>query len=299
MAGKTDRLRADIVLILVAAVWGGGFVAQRAGSQHVGFFVFGAARYILGALVMLPFIRHIHIPRKYLPWAVITGCVLFAATTLQQAGIKTTTAGNAAFITGLYVVIVPMLMSIITRKPAPVITWIAAVIAVIGTLMLSAGGTITSFASGDLLELIGAFMWASHLILVGKLSPKINLVMFSLIQYIVAGLLSLVFGLAFELSTFSGLSQAWIAVAYAGIISTAMGFTGQVWGQRHAPAADAALILSMEAVFAAISGFLFLSERFTPVQLTGCVLIFGAVVAAQLWPLMRNNQQIPAVELPE
>jgi drug/metabolite transporter (DMT)-like permease len=298
MAGKSDRIKADVVLLLVAAVWGGGFVAQRTGSQYVGFFVFGAARYMLGALAMIPFIRHFNYPRRYLGWSVLTGVVLFAGSTLQQAGIKTTTAGNAAFITGLYVVIVPILIAIITRKSAPGITWAAAAIAVMGTLLLSTGGTI-SFAAGDLLELAGAFLWACHLILVSKLSPKINLVLFSLLQYLVAGLLSLIFGLIFEMSTFSGLPQAWVALAYAGIVSTAIGFTGQVWGQRHAPAADAALILSMEAVFAALAGFLFLSERFTPVQLLGCALIFGAVIMAQLWPLMKSNQQASVVEMPD
>ncbi|NMB55007.1 MAG: DMT family transporter, partial [Leptolinea sp.] len=299
MAGKTDRLKADIVLILVAAVWGGGFVAQRTGSQYVGFFVFGAARYFLGALVMLPFIRIYQIPRRYQLWVFITGFVLFAGSALQQAGIKTTTAGNAAFITGLYVVIVPIILAIITRKPAPGITWAAAGIAVIGTLLLSTGGTLTQFASGDLLELTGAFLWACHLILVSKLSPKINVVLFSLAQYLVAGILNLAFGLIFEYSTFTGLSQTWTAIAYAGIVSTAVGFTGQVWGQRHAPAADAALILSLEAVFAALSGFCFLSERFTIVQLVGCALIFGAVVAAQLWPLLKNEMTVDRVELPD
>lgn len=295
MAGKTDRIKADIVLIIVAAVWGGGFVAQRAGSQYVGFFVFGAARYILGALVMLLFVRHLDIPRKYIPWTILTGAVLFAATALQQAGIATTTAGNAAFITGLYVVIVPILLAIITRRSVPWITWIAAVIAVFGTMLLSTGGSLT-LASGDALELAGAFLWACHLILIGKLSTKINVIQFSLVQYLVAAGLSMVFALIFERSTFAGLPQAWIAVAYAGIISTAIGFTGQIWGQRHAPAADAALILSMEAVFAAISGFLFLSERLTMMQLTGCLLIFGAVLLAQLWPLMQNNPQIPQIQ---
>jgi len=107
-------------------------VAQRAGSQYVGFFVFGAARFLLGALAVLPFVRRFDIPKQYLPWAVITGVVLFAGSALQQAGIKTTTAGNAAFITGLYVVIVPILMMLFTKKPAPLITWVAAVMAVIG-----------------------------------------------------------------------------------------------------------------------------------------------------------------------
>lgn len=294
MAGRSDRIKADIVLLVVAAVWGGGFVAQRLGSQHVGFFVFGAARYIVGALVMLPFVRKMDIPRKWLPWTILTGAFLFTASALQQAGIATTTAGNAAFITGLYVVIVPILMAAITRKPAPGITWIAAFIAVIGTLFLSTGGQL-SLASGDLLELIGAFMWACHLILIGKLSPKINVIQFSLIQYVVAGCLSLIAGLIFEFQTFGGLSQAWMAVAYAGIISTAIGFTGQVWGQQHAPAADAALILSMEAVFAALSGYLFLAERFTPIQFLGCVMIFGAVLLAQLWPLFKDKMEQQAV----
>ena len=296
MAGKTDRLKADIVLLLVAAVWGGGFVAQRTGSQHVGFFVFGAARYFLGLICLVPFIRHFNIPRRWLPWSILTGAVLFAGSALQQAGIATTTAGNAAFITGLYVVIVPILISIITRKPAAGITWAAAVVAVIGTFMLSSGGTLNTFAIGDILELIGAVMWACHLILVSKLSPKIELIQFSVLQYLVAGILNLVFGLAFELPTFGQIPQVWTAIAYAGIVSTAIGFTGQVWGQRHAPAADAALILSMEAVFAAIAGFLFLGERFTPIQVAGCMLIFGAMLITQLWPFFRQNIQAPAIE---
>ena len=273
-------------MILVAAVWGAGFVAQRAGSQYVGFFVFGAARFILGALAVLPFVRRFDIPKHLLPWTVLTGVVLFAGSALQQAGIKTTTAGNAAFITGLYVVIVPMLMMIFTRKPAPIITWVAAGIAVIGTLFLSTGGAI-ALASGDALELAGAFLWALHLILVSKFSPKIDTMQFALVQFVVAGALNLAFGLFFESEPFAGLPQAWIAVVYAGVISTAIGFTGQVWGQRHAPAVDAALILSLEAVFAALAGYLFLTERFAPIQILGCGLIFAAVLLAQLWPLKK------------
>jgi len=198
MAGRSDRFKADIVLLLVAAVWGGGFVAQRTGSQHVGFFVFGAARYFLGVISLLPFIRHLNIPRRWLPWSILTGVVLFAGSALQQAGITTTTAGNAAFITGLYVVIVPILLAIITRKPASGITWVAAIVAVFGTFLLSSGGTLNTFAFGDVLELIGAVMWACHLILVSKLSSKVELIQFSVMQYMVAGILNLIFGLAFE-----------------------------------------------------------------------------------------------------
>lgn len=289
MAGKSVRLRADLLMILVAAVWGGGFVAQRYGSQHVGFFVFGAARYFLGVLTLLPFVRRFDIPRKLIPWTILTGAVLFAGSALQQAGIKTTTAGNAAFITGLYVVLVPILMAIYTGKPAPLITWFAAVMAVFGTLLLSTGGAI-ALASGDALELAGAFMWAIHLILVSKFSPNLNTLQFAFIQFLVAGILNLFFGLIFESHTISGLPQAWIAIAYAGIVSTAFGFTGQFWGQRHAPAVDAALILSLEAVFAALAGYLLLSERFSPVQLVGCFLIFSAVILAQIWPYLKRNQ---------
>jgi drug/metabolite transporter (DMT)-like permease len=296
MVGKSDRLKADIVLLLVAAVWGGGFVAQRTGSQHIGFFVFGTGRYFLGVISLLPFIRHYSFPRRWLPWSILTGVVLFAGSALQQAGISTTTAGNAAFITGLYVVIVPILMAIITRKPVPGITWVAAFTAVIGTFMLSSGGTLNAFAFGDVLELLGSVMWACHLILVSKLSPKVDLIQFSVLQYFVAGVLNLVFGLAFELPTFGNLPMVWTAIAYAGVISTAVGFTGQVWGQRHAPAVDAALILSMEAVFAAISGFLFLGERFTSVQVIGCVLIFGAMLVTQLWPMLKHNVQLPVTD---
>jgi len=154
---------------------------------------------------------------------------------------------------------------------------------------LSTGGAI-ALASGDALELAGAFLWALHLILVSKFSPKINTMQFALVQFVVAGALNLAFGLFFEREPLTGLPQAWIAVVYAGVISTAIGFTGQVWGQRHAPAVDAALILSTEAVFAALAGYLFLSERFEPVQILGCGLIFAAVLLAQLWPLMKQKK---------
>ena len=277
-------------MVFVAAIWGAGFVAQRAGSQYVGYFIFGAARYILGFLVVLPFVRHFDIPKNLIPWTILTGVVLFLGSALQQAGITTTTAGNAAFITGLYVVIVPILMAIFTKKPAPAITWVAALIAVIGTLFLSTGGAI-ALASGDALELAGAFMWALHLILVSKFSPKINTMQFALLQFFVAGVLNLIFGLIFEFHTIGGLPQAWIALVYAGAVSTAIGFTGQVWGQRHAPAVDAALILSLEAVFAALAGYLFLFERFAPIQILGCGLIFSAVILSQLWPLVKGKNQ--------
>jgi drug/metabolite transporter (DMT)-like permease len=293
LAGKGDRLKADLLMIFVAAIWGAGFVAQRAGSQYVGYFIFGAARYILGFLVVLPFVRKFNIPRNLLPWTILTGVVLFLGSALQQAGITSTTAGNAAFITGLYVVLVPILMAVFTKKPAPVVTWISALMAVIGTLFLSTGGAI-ALASGDALELAGAFMWALHLILVSKFSPKINTMQFALIQFFVAGVLNLLFGLIFEYQTIGGLSQAWIAIVYAGAVSTAIGFTGQVWGQRHAPAVDAALILSMEAVFAAISGYLFLFERFSPVQILGCGLIFSAVILSQLWPIIKEKNKQPS-----
>jgi drug/metabolite transporter (DMT)-like permease len=291
LAGRDDRFKADLLMILVAVVWGAGFVAQRAGSQYVGYFVFGSARYILGVLAVLPFVRRFDIPKNLIPWTVLTGVVLFTGSALQQAGIKTTTAGNAAFITGLYVVIVPILMAIFTKKPAPLVTWTAAGMAVIGTLFLSTGGHI-ALASGDALELAGAFIWALHLILVSKFSPKINTMQFALVQFLVAGVLNLVFGLVFERETFSSLPQAWLAVGYAGVISTAIGFTGQVWGQRHAPAVDAALILSLEAVFAALSGYLFLFERFSAIQIFGCALIFAAVLLAQIWPLVKEKAGI-------
>jgi drug/metabolite transporter (DMT)-like permease len=278
------RLKSDLILLLVALVWGSAFAVQRVAAEHLGPFLFNGLRFIVGAAVLLPLVRfRLKIDRRKLPWVALAGTALFAGSALQQAGLQYTTAGNAGFITGLYVVLVPLVMVIFLKQTVSWLTWVAALIATSGALLLSTGGDF-KLNPGDALELAGAGIWAVHVLLVGWLARRVDVLAFVIGQTLVAAVLNLVFAGFLESSTLPGLVPAGWAIIYTGIFSVGIGYALQGVGQRHAPPADAALILSMEAVFAAIFGFLFLNERLSPVQLLGCGLILAAIVQVQLRP---------------
>ena len=278
------RLKSDLALLLAALVWGTGFVTQRvAADENVGVFVFNAFRFLLGGLILVPFIFRRPLPAKQaFPKIVITGAFLFCGSALQQAGLEFTTAGNAGFITGLYVVFVPLLLLFIWRKRNSLQSWLAAILAVFGIWLLSGNGK-PELAPGDGLVLLGAVFWALHMIFVGKYASGIDFVWFAAGQYMVAGLFHLVLGVGLEASTIPNLSQVVWVVAYNGIFSVACGFTLQVIGQKHSPPNDAAIILSMESVFAVIFGFIFLQERLSLIQILGCLSILAAMLMVQLW----------------
>jgi len=278
------RLKSDLILLLTALIWGSSFAAQRVAAEHLGPFLFNGLRFLVGAAVLLPFVHfRPRIERHRLPWVVLAGSVLFLASVLQQAGMQYTTAGNAGFITGLYVVLVPLLLVIGLRQRVAGFTWLAAAVATLGTLLLSTGGEF-KLNPGDALELIGALAWAVHVLLVGWLARRVDVLSFVIGQSLVSALLNLIFAGAFDLATLPGLQPAGWAVLYTGVFSIGAGFALQALGQKHAPASDAALILSLEAVFAALFGFLLLGERLAPLQLLGCSLIMAATFALQLRP---------------
>ncbi|MDR3574456.1 MAG: DMT family transporter [Anaerolineaceae bacterium] len=276
------RLRSDLILLLVALIWGTAFVAQRLGAVHSGIFVFNGLRFLLATLVMLPFIRfHWKVDRQVLPLVMLAGLLLFAGSAFQQAGLQFTTAGNAGFITTLYVVLVPILLLLFWRQAVSWLAWVAAILAVAGGWLLSTSGTF-HVAPGDGLELVGSLLWAFHVILIGKLARRMQPLYLAIGQSFVAGILSLAVGLFFETHTVSQIAGSWLPILYLGIISTAVAFTLQIVGQRHSPATDAAIIMSMEAVFAAISGYLFLGEILQTIQVIGCAMIFVAILLAQV-----------------
>jgi len=276
------RLKADLTLFFVAVIWGSGFVAQRlAASNHLGAFLFNGGRFLLGALILLPFA----LPRwtlkpADLPWVGLAGALLFGGGWLQQAGMQYTSAANAGFITGLYVVLVPILLALFWRQKVRLFSWIAAGLAVFGIWLLSAQGKFR-LAPGDGLELIGSLLWAFHVILVGRLSRRMDVLPFSVGQFLVGGLLNLCVGALFELPSLSALPLIWPAVLYSACFPIALGFTLQVVGQKHAPATDAAILLSMEAVFAALFGFAWLGEGLSTGQVVGCTLMLAAMLLAQ------------------
>jgi drug/metabolite transporter (DMT)-like permease len=276
------RLKADLTLLLAALVWGLGFIAQRNAAIEVGALLFNAARWTLGGLVMLPFIRFkLQLDRKTLPWMAAGGFILFAASGLQQTGLKFTTAGNAGFITGTYVVIIPILLTIFWKERSNWSIWLAACMTTIGIYMLGSGGVLR-FNWGDGIVLIGAVLWALHVIVTGMGVKHVPVLGFVTGQFLICGMLNMVFGLIFQRESLPALLPTWISILYLALISTGIGFTLQAYGQRHAPPADAAIILSLEAVFAALFGWLFLSEKLTLVQGAGCLLIMGAILISQL-----------------
>ena len=312
---RTDplRLRSDLLLLLTAAIWGFAFVGQRLGMGHVGPFAFNATRFLIGALVLLPlmavFRRSAHPKTRtastaapstsedadsatrhpppatrhpsVLPGGLLVGALLFAAATLQQMGIVFTTAGKAGFITSLYVVIVPLL-GVALGQRIPRATWLGALLAAVGLYFLTMRPGELRMAPGDLLVLVGALLWAVHMLLLGRLSPGRDPVRLAFVQFITCAALSGLAALLFETTTAAGLRAALLPILYTGVLSVGVGYTLQVAGQRHAPPADTAIILSLEAVFAVLAGWLLLGEQLTARALLGCGLMLAGILISQL-----------------
>ena len=285
---RKQRIQADLTLLSVSLIWGSAFVVQRLAAQEVGTFIFNGLRFLLGALVLLPLAWRSRssspeagrIPARGLAGIFLAGFLLWGGAGLQQAGLRTTTAGNAGFITGLYVVLIPIFLAVFgRRKPRPAI-WLAALLAAVGLFLLSTGGAMR-LNPGDALELFGAVFWALHVILIGVMVSRMNVVRLAIGQYLVCAFLSLLVGFALESETLPALANSWWAIFYTGVLSVGLGYTLQVVGQRVAPPADAAIILSMEAVFAALSGWLFLDEALTSIQLLGCGIMLAGMLLAQ------------------
>lgn len=278
-------LRADGVLLLVAAIWGFAFVAQRAGMEHLGPFAFNAMRFALGAAVLVP----VWLARRgassggrrqVLVGSALAGTAVFVAASLQQVGLVHTTAGKAGFITGLYVVIVPLLASAWgQRVGAP--AWLGAALAVVGLFLLCVEPH-SGIERGDLLVLGGSCFWAAHVLILDRFARRVDPIELAALQFVVCSAASLVVAAAAERFEPAALRSAALPLAYAGVLSVGVGYTLQVIGQRDAQPTTAAILLGLEAAFAAIGGFLLLGERLSPRGLAGCALLLGAVVVAQL-----------------
>ena len=281
------RLKADLTLLFVSIIWGSAFVAQRIAGQMGSVYLFNGARYLLAALVVVPFAlrmrRAFHptltVPREQYKWMFIVGFVLFGGSAVQQVGLLYTTAGNAGFITSLYVVLVPIVLFLVWREKVHWISIIAVALAGVGAFFLSTGGRF-EVRVGDAIELVGALFWTLHVIMLGKYASRFEPMSFSVGQLIVCGLLNLGIGVFGQESSPINLSLLG-AIVYTALFSLGLCYTLQIWAQRHTPPADAALILSLESVFAVLSGWLLLEERLTLIQVLGCILIFIAVLLSQ------------------
>jgi len=282
---RKKRLWSDVALLGTAIIWGSTFSAQRVAAAHLGPFVYNGMRFMLGALALLPvlLVRGVRPTRLERRGGALAGLILAGAAVLQQAGLEFTTAGKAAFITGLYVVLVPLLLALVWKQWPNWLGWVGSLVAVAGLYLLSAEGSM-ALAPGDGLELGGAGLWALHVVLIDRLAGRVDALRLAAIQYVVCGLVSALLGLALERHTLAGLGAAWWAVVYGGAMSVGVGYTLQLVGQKGAPATDAALVLSLEAVFAALFGWWFLGELLGLRQLLGCGLMLGGMVLAQFSP---------------
>jgi len=286
-------LKSDALLMLTATIWGFAFVAQRVGMEYVGPFTFNGVRFALGSLSLVPLmllkrknpsaIAALLPPadRQTVAWGgALAGLVLFMGASLQQSGLVHTTAGNAGFITGLYVVIVPLL-GLFWRQRPDLGTWIGALLAAAGLYLLSVTAAF-EIAFGDLLVLVGAFFWAAHVLIIGWLSPRIESIQLACIQFAVCSLLSLITAAALETMTLQGLMGAALPILYGGLLSVGVAYTLQVVAQRDARPAHAAIILSLESVFAALGGWLLLGELLSARALVGCSLMMAGMLLSQL-----------------
>lgn len=282
------RFKANLTLLLVAAIWGLAFVAQRVGMDHLGPFTFNAARFALGALSLLPLTLLLRArpgqaqPQRLLCGGLLAGSLLFCGASLQQVGLQYTTAGNAGFITGLYIVLVPLAAWLLGQAVSRGV-WAGAGLAVAGLYLLSINDAM-QVNQGDLLELIGAGFWAAHVLIIGRLAPTVDGLRLSIVQFLVCALLCLICALVLEPESLdlNRLMLAWEPIAYAGLLSVGVAYTLQVYAQKHTPAAHAAIIMSLEAVFAVIGGWLLLQEALNARTLLGCALMLAGMLLAQL-----------------
>lgn len=287
------RIKADLTLFAVAIIWGTAFIAQDVAGQYRIAYLFNAASFLLGALVLVPFI-----PRGNLPsagqwkWMGIAGLILFAAAALQQVGIFYTKVANAGFLTSLYTVFTPFLLWVSFRERPHWLDAIAVTAAVGGAYLLSSAGQGLEFQQGDGLIFLGAVFWALHFVVLGKFASRYESVSFAAGQFLVCGLLNLAVGLFTEPLTQLTHLPMLGAIIYRGLMSVGIGYTLQVWGQSHTPPTDAALILGLEAVFAALAGWLILSQFLLPVQVIGCGIIFAAVMLSQLKFLIHRDMSL-------
>jgi drug/metabolite transporter (DMT)-like permease len=298
-------LKADILLGLTACIWGFAFSAQRAGMDHVGPFTFNAVRFLLGGVSLLPLILFGKKPRQtggkanarlLAVYSVIAGGCLFAGASLQQAGLFWTTAGNCGFLTGIYVILVPIFGIFLGRKTG-LPTWAGAALALAGLFFIIGGVRFDTINRGDLLSVISSVFWTAHVLLIDRFVRKADALKLSCGQFLVCGILSgaaalldfagllgvkagaEIGSLEFELSL---LFDAAVPILYGGICSVGIAYTLQVVAQQYAPPAHAAIILCMESVFAAVGGMLLLSERPGASAILGFALVFSGMVAAQL-----------------
>ena len=279
---------AVLLLLLTSFIWGLSFVAQSVSTESIGAFTFNGIRMVLGAIVLVPVAfktLKIHVKdkaymKRTIKGGLLMGLFLAAASMTQQIGIETTDAGKAAFMTSLYMIIVPFISRIFGKKIEKKI-WVCALIALAGMYMLCLSGGM-SISRGDLYLFACAILFSCHILVIEKVSKDSDGVELSMFQFFFGGLMCLIGMLFFEHPDLSSIKEASLPLAYAGFLSCGVAYTLQTVAQKYVQASKATLALSLESVWAAIGGALILSERLSLNELIGCALVFLAVLLAQI-----------------
>ena len=289
MKGRT--LSSDLLLLLTALVWGFAFAAQRAGMEYIGPFLYNGIRFLIGSLVLVPFIIHRHatvaaaspLPgiTRSIPAGLLAGTSLFLAASFQQVGIVYTTAGNAGFITGLYVLFVPFITLFWHKHSLHKGIWIGVALSITGLYFLSFRD-LSGINIGDLLVLVSALFWAVQIQLIGSLSSRFSARILACLQFATVGFLSLGISAVFEPWSLAAVRFAAIPILYGGLVSIGIGFTLQVVAQKSAHPAHASIIMCLEAVFAAIGGWIILGESLPAIALFGCCLMLAGMIVSQI-----------------
>lgn len=280
------------LLFLTAFIWGTAFVAQSVGMDHLGPFAFNGLRNLVGALALLPCIllldkispdETMSQPdhrKNLLKGGLCCGLLLFAASSTQQVGMQYTSAGKAGFITAFYIVLVPIFGIFLKHKTSWKV-WAAVAIAIVGLYFLCITDTF-QIGKGDVYIFISAILYAVHILVIDHFAPKVNGVKMSCFQFFVAGVLSVPCMLALETTTVMAVCMSWAPILYAGVLSSGVGYTLQIIGQKNMNPAIASLILSLESCISVLAGWVVLGEQLSDREMLGCVLMFAAIILAQL-----------------
>lgn len=293
-------LRGSLLLLLGAVIWGAAFAAQRAGMDHVAPFTFSGVRMTLAGLVLIPAVmisRRKEDPAQDTPerrklqrkGGLFCGLFLFAATSLQQVGLVYTSAGKAGFLTALYVVLVPVAGWILFRKKTSRIIWLGVGLAVAALYLLCVPESGFNVEQGDALTLGCAVCFTGQILCVDAYAPRVNGFALARDEFLITGILSMIVAVCTEKIEWSGILEATFPILYTGICSGAIGYTLQIIGQRDVNPTIASLLMCLESVFAVLTGALLLGERMTGREAAGCLLMFTAVILAQLSTAIRGK----------
>lgn len=301
-----SHLKSNMLLFLTAFIWGSSFIAQSKGADVLGPFTFNSFRYTLAVIALTPVIMFLNkknadkrdqmtagekaSEKKYLIYGgIATGLALFVASSLQQYAMAFTTAAKAGFITTLYVILVPIVGIFLKKKVRPVI-WLCAIMGVVGLYLLSMQPGTFSISHGDFFVLLCALAYTAHILIIDYFSPKTDGVKLSCLQFVVVAICSFAAMFMTETLVMGDVVKAIIPLLYAGVLSSAVAYTLQIVAQKDADPTVASLILSLESVFAAICGALLLGELLSLREVAGCVIMFIAIIVAQL-PEKNNSLQ--------